>query len=54
MFLEESPRLLAQIREAVAAHDEAGLIAPAHSLKNWTGNFVASGAFEAVANLAQV
>ena len=51
MFLEESPRLLAQIREAVAAGDAAGLVGPAHTLKNWTGNFVASAAFEAVTTL---
>jgi two-component system, sensor histidine kinase and response regulator len=51
MFLEESPRLLAQIQEAIAADDHAGLVAPAHNLKNWTANFAAPEAFEAVANL---
>jgi len=50
-FLDESPRLLAQIREAVTAADSAGLAAPAHTLKNWTGNFVASKAFEAATDL---
>ena len=51
MFLEDTPHLLAQIQEAVAAGDSAGLVAPAHTLKNWTGNCVASAAFEAVAHL---
>jgi two-component system sensor histidine kinase/response regulator len=51
MFLEESPRLLAQIRHAVAACDPAGLVAPAHTLKNWAGNFVAPAASEAVTEL---
>jgi two-component system, sensor histidine kinase and response regulator len=51
MFLQESPRLLAQIRQAVAACDSAGLIAPAHTLKNWTGNFVATAAFNATTDL---
>jgi PAS domain S-box-containing protein len=51
MFLEESPRLLAQIRQAVAAHDSVALVAPAHTLKNWTGNFVAQAACDAVTEL---
>ena len=51
MFLEESPDLLTQVRQAVAASDAAALVAPAHTLKNWAGNFVAPAAFEAVAEL---
>jgi CheY-like chemotaxis protein len=51
LFLDESPRLLAQIRQAVEARDSASLIAPAHSLKNWTGNFVAPAAADAVTAL---
>ncbi len=51
MFLEETPHLLAQIQEAVIACNSARLVAPAHTLKNWTGNCVASAAFEAVAQL---
>jgi CheY-like chemotaxis protein len=51
MFLEESPPLLARIRHAVAACDSAALVGPAHSLKNWTGNFVASRAFDALTEL---
>jgi two-component system, sensor histidine kinase and response regulator len=51
IFLEESPRLLAQIRDAIAADDPAGLVTPAHSLKNWAGNFVAQAAFEAMMDL---
>ena len=51
IFLEESPRLLAQIRQAVAASDSAGLVVPAHSLKNWMGNFVAPAALGATTDL---
>jgi two-component system, sensor histidine kinase and response regulator len=51
MFLEESPALLAQIRQAVAACDSAALVAPAHTLKNWMGNFVATAAYNATADL---
>jgi two-component system, sensor histidine kinase and response regulator len=51
MCLEESPRLLAQIRQAVAKCDSAGLVAPAHTLKNWMGNFVATAAYNATADL---
>ena len=52
-FAEECPLLLAQIRKAVADNDDGGLIVPAHSLKNWTFNFVATAASEAVANLEE-
>ena len=51
IFLKESPRLMAQIKDAVVSDDQTRLIAPAHCLKNWTGNFVALAAFEAVATL---
>jgi two-component system sensor histidine kinase/response regulator len=51
MFLEESPPLLARIRHAVAACDSVALVGPAHALKNWTGNFVASRAFDALTEL---
>lgn len=54
LFLEESPHLLAQVREAIAADDPAGLVTPAHSLKNWTGNFVAPAAFDAATELEAV
>ena len=50
-FLEESPRLMVQIRNAVAAGDSARLVTPIHTLKNWTGNFAASAAFDAVSEL---
>jgi two-component system, sensor histidine kinase and response regulator len=50
-FLKESPQLLAQIRRAVGACDSVGLVGPAHTLKNWTFNFVAGAALDAVTRL---
>jgi len=50
-FMQESPRLMAQIRAAVEAVDPAELVAPAHNLKNWTNNLVAHAALEAVVHL---
>ena len=46
--------MLAQIREAIAADNPAGLGTPAHRLKNWTGNFVAPAAFDAATELEAV
>ena len=43
LYLDESPGLVARIRAAIDADDPRALIAPAHSLKNWAGNFVALG-----------
>jgi two-component system sensor histidine kinase/response regulator len=51
MFLEESPPLLAQIRQAVAACDSAAIVGPAHMLKRWTANFVAPAALDALTEL---
>jgi signal transduction histidine kinase/DNA-binding response OmpR family regulator len=51
MFVAESPKLMAAIREALDKRDAAALVAPAHSLKNWTGNFVATTMFDELARL---
>jgi CheY-like chemotaxis protein len=51
MYLDESPVLLARIQAAVAAGDPAALVAPAHSLKNWFGNFAARLAYDTVRDL---
>jgi HPt (histidine-containing phosphotransfer) domain-containing protein len=42
LFLDESPALMAEIRVALAADEAGSLLAPAHKLKNWAGNFVAA------------
>jgi HPt (histidine-containing phosphotransfer) domain-containing protein len=42
MFLAEAPGLMSQIRDALAQGELASLVAPAHNLKNWAGNFAAS------------
>ena len=51
LYLAESPGLLARIRAAIDAGDPLALIDPAHSLKNWAGNFVATAAYDAVASV---
>jgi CheY-like chemotaxis protein/HPt (histidine-containing phosphotransfer) domain-containing protein len=53
MFLQECPRLMSEIREAVDAGDPTRVKEPAHSLKNWVGNFVAPAAYEAVQSLEE-
>jgi signal transduction histidine kinase/CheY-like chemotaxis protein len=42
VYLEDAPRLLAQLREAALADDVAGLVAPAHSLKSSSANLGAA------------
>jgi CheY-like chemotaxis protein/HPt (histidine-containing phosphotransfer) domain-containing protein len=48
MFLVESPKLMDQIRDALARGDTTSMIAPLHKVKNWAGNFVASATLAAV------
>ncbi len=47
-FLGCLPGLRGELREALAGGDSARLVKATHELKNWTGNFVATPAFEAV------
>jgi HPt (histidine-containing phosphotransfer) domain-containing protein len=47
LFLEEYPRFLAQIQEAIDKKDPSSLSYAAHTLKGSVGNFAASDAFEA-------
>jgi two-component system sensor histidine kinase/response regulator len=42
MFLEESPKLMAQIRDGIAGRDAASLDVPVHNLKNWVGHLIAT------------
>jgi CheY-like chemotaxis protein len=49
MFAREGPELMERIAAALSAGDAPGLVAPAHSLKNWAANFLANDAFEAAA-----
>jgi HPt (histidine-containing phosphotransfer) domain-containing protein len=51
LFLDECPRLLADVRDAVAAQDAAALAQAAHSLKGAVSNFIAPAASQAAAQL---
>jgi HPt (histidine-containing phosphotransfer) domain-containing protein len=51
MFLEESPGLMVQIRDAIAGGNAASLAAGAHNLKNWAGNLEAEATFAALTKL---
>jgi signal transduction histidine kinase/CheY-like chemotaxis protein len=42
VYLEDAPRLLAQLREAAAAGDVDGMVAPSHSLKSSSANLGAT------------
>jgi HPt (histidine-containing phosphotransfer) domain-containing protein len=44
LFIEECPRLLANVREALAAQDAAALARAAHALKGSVSNFEAPAA----------
>ena len=47
LFLEESPSMLPDVKEAVAQNDAKALEYAAHTLKGSVGNFVAEDACEA-------
>ena len=51
LFLDECPRLLSTIREAVASRDPKAVEYAAHALKGSVGNFSAQPAFEAALKL---
>jgi HPt (histidine-containing phosphotransfer) domain-containing protein len=51
LFLEEGPKLLAAVREAVARQDAKALEFAAHALKGSVGNFSAPRAFQAALKL---
>ena len=50
-FLEEAPRLIGRIREALAMNDAAALARATHTLKSAIGNFPAPAAVEAAHRL---
>jgi HPt (histidine-containing phosphotransfer) domain-containing protein len=52
-FLEEAPRLLARIRQALTANDADALARAAHTLKSAVGNFPAPAAVEAAHRLEE-
>jgi HPt (histidine-containing phosphotransfer) domain-containing protein len=54
LFLEEYPRFLSQIREAVANQDPQTLAYAAHTLKGSAGNFAAASTFEAALALERM
>jgi CheY-like chemotaxis protein/HPt (histidine-containing phosphotransfer) domain-containing protein len=51
VFLEDAPRLMADIDRSVAAKDPAGLAAAAHTLKGTVGLFSGIGAYEIATKL---
>jgi HPt (histidine-containing phosphotransfer) domain-containing protein len=52
-FLQEAPRLLARIGQALAANDAGALTGAAHTLKSAVGNFPALAAVEAAHRLEE-
>lgn len=54
LFLEEYPRFLAQIRDAISQRDASALSYAAHTLKGSVGNFVANASFEAAFALERI
>ncbi len=54
LFLEEYPRFLAQIQEAINKNDSSALSYAAHTLKGSVGNFAATDAFEAAFTLERI
>jgi PAS domain S-box-containing protein len=54
LFLEESAKLLARLREAVARRDAAALEQSAHSLKGSVANFAAASSYTAAERLEAV
>lgn len=54
MFLEESPALMDQMREAASRGDSKTLERAAHTIKGSVGNFAAKPAFEAAQRLEDI
>jgi HPt (histidine-containing phosphotransfer) domain-containing protein len=54
LFMEDTPKLLTEIRTAIARADGNGLERAAHTLKSSVGNFGAPGAVEATSALEQM
>jgi two-component system sensor histidine kinase/response regulator len=54
LFLEASPGMLAEVREAVAAGDAARLSRAAHSLKGSVSNFAAGRSWQAALRLEEM
>jgi HPt (histidine-containing phosphotransfer) domain-containing protein len=51
LFLDEYPKLLLAVREAIAKQDSKALERAAHTLKGSVGNFTELGAFETAQKL---
>jgi len=54
LFLEDCPRVIKQIEEAIAKGDSRWLERAAHTLKGMVGNFYAGGATEAAMELEEI
>ena len=54
VFLEDSPRLISRLREAVESQDLRSLELAAHTLKGSLGNFCAPAAYAAAVKLEEI
>ncbi len=54
LFLEDGPKLLSEVRAAVAQHDSKALERTAHALKSSVGNFSAHPSYDAALNLEKI
>jgi CheY-like chemotaxis protein len=54
LFLNDCPKLLAALHEAVSRQDAKSLQQVAHALKGSVGNFAARGAYDAAAKLEEI
>ena len=54
IFLDDCPRLMAELRDAIAANDPQKLESAAHSMKGSVGNFGAEAAVSAAFNLERM
>jgi HPt (histidine-containing phosphotransfer) domain-containing protein len=54
LFLENGPKLLSEVRAAVAQHDSEALERTSHALKSSVGNFSAHPSYEAALNLEKI
>jgi CheY-like chemotaxis protein len=54
LFLEDGPKLFAEVRAALAQRDSKALEHAAHALKGSTGNFSAHAAYEAALSLEKI
>jgi HPt (histidine-containing phosphotransfer) domain-containing protein len=54
LFIDTTPQLLTEIREAISRSDNETLAKAAHTLKGSVGNFATKGAYELALQLEQI